>query len=66
MRWNKDHFTGVDYDNKTKTNAVWRFEGKKWAYEVDEELGNYDYLYFKTCFWPSYSPGALTIAKHVC
>lgn len=45
MRWNKDHFTGVDFDNKSKTNAVWRFEKKKWASEVDEELGNYDYLY---------------------
>ncbi|KAF4636596.1 hypothetical protein G7Y89_g1482 [Cudoniella acicularis] len=46
MRWNKDDFTGVDHDNKTKTNAVWQFENKKWAEDVDEELGNYDYLMF--------------------
>lgn len=47
MKWNKAHFTGVDYDNKSKTGAIWRFAGKKWACEVDEELGNYDYLYFR-------------------
>jgi len=44
MRWNKNHFTGVDYDNISSTNAVWQFMDKSWAYEVDEELGNYDYL----------------------
>lgn len=52
MRWNKDHFTGVDYDNKSKTNAVWRFDDKKWAYDVDEELGNYDYLYLGLVLTP--------------
>lgn len=50
MKWNKSHFTGVDYDNKSKKNAIWRFANKKWAYEVDDELGNYDYLYLKTVF----------------
>lgn len=66
MQWNKAHFTGVDYDNKSKTNAVWRFEGKKWAYDVDEELGNYDYLYLRA--YPPSSCGlqALIILKHVC
>jgi alpha-amylase len=44
MQWNKNHFTGLDYDNKSNTNAIWRFKDKSWAYEVDEELGNYDYL----------------------
>ena len=48
MKWNKAHFTGTDYCHKSKANAVWRFEGKKWAPDVDEELGNYDYLYFIT------------------
>lgn len=45
MRWNKSHFTGTDYDHNTKTNGVWRFVEKRgWAQDVDEELGNYDYL----------------------
>ncbi|KAK3938965.1 glycoside hydrolase superfamily [Diplogelasinospora grovesii] len=46
LKWNKNHFTGIDYDNKRRTNAVWKFEGKEWATDVDEELGNYDYLMF--------------------
>jgi alpha-amylase len=24
---------------------VWKFEGKEWADDVDEELGNYDFLW---------------------
>ncbi|EON97142.1 putative alpha-amylase protein [Phaeoacremonium minimum UCRPA7] len=45
MKWNKDHFTGTDYDHRGKAKAVWQFEGKFWANDVDEELGNYDYLH---------------------
>jgi alpha-amylase len=44
MRWTKEHFTGVDYDHITKERGVWKFEGKDWAEDVDEELGNYDFL----------------------
>ena len=44
LRWNHTHFTGIDYDDRTKQNAVWKFRGKEWAVDVDEELGNYDYL----------------------
>lgn len=43
-RWNKAHFTGVDYDNATGEKAIWLFEGKKWAEDVNGEFGNYDYL----------------------
>ena len=49
MRWNKNHFSGTDYDQKTKTNGVYRFLGREkkgWAKDVDSELGNYDYLMF--------------------
>ncbi|KAK4149463.1 alpha-amylase [Chaetomidium leptoderma] len=46
MRWNKEHFTGVDYDDKTQKTGVWKLEGKEWAEDVDEELGNYDFLLF--------------------
>lgn len=46
LKWNKAHFTGIDYDHKTRQNGLWRFQGKEWAQDVDEELGNYDYLMF--------------------
>jgi alpha-amylase len=45
MKWNKSHFTGTDFNEKNKSSAVWIFEGKTWAKDVDKELGNYDYLY---------------------
>lgn len=45
LRWNKEHFTGIDWDDRMKRGGIWRFEGKKWAKDVDEELGNYDYLF---------------------
>ncbi|KAK4145154.1 alpha-amylase [Dichotomopilus funicola] len=46
MEWKKEHFTGVDYDDREKDPGVWKFEGKEWADDVDEELGNYDFLMF--------------------
>lgn len=42
--WNKDHFDGVDYDDRNKKSAIYRFEGKEWDPNVDKENGNYDYL----------------------
>lgn len=44
LKWNQNHFNGIDYDQITKTKGIWKFEGKEWAQDVDEELGNYDYL----------------------
>lgn len=44
LKWSKEHFNGIDYDHRHKANGIWRFEGKEWARDVDEELGNYDYL----------------------
>lgn len=44
MKWRAEHFTGIDYDQKTNSNVLWKFKGKEWASDVDEELGNYDYL----------------------
>ncbi|KAH6637162.1 glycoside hydrolase superfamily [Chaetomium tenue] len=46
MRWTHDHFTGVDYDYDTEKHGIWKFDGKEWADDVDEELGNYDFLMF--------------------
>jgi alpha-amylase len=42
--WNWKCFTGIDWDGKKREKGVWRFGGKRWAGDVDEELGNYDYL----------------------
>ncbi|KAK1749339.1 alpha-amylase [Echria macrotheca] len=46
LKWGRQHFTGIDWDHGTRKKGVWRFEGKEWAGDVDEELGNYDYLMF--------------------
>lgn len=42
--WNWHHFKGIDYNEETKTNGVWLFEGKGWDADVDQEMGNFDYL----------------------
>lgn len=46
FKWNASCFDGVDYDNKTGTNSVFRFSDKNWDWQVDTEYGNYDYLMF--------------------
>ncbi len=46
FKWNADCFDGVDYDNRQKTNAVFRFTNKSWDWEVDTENSNYDYLMY--------------------
>ncbi|KAI0322613.1 glycoside hydrolase family 13 protein [Amylostereum chailletii] len=47
MRWNHEHFTGLDWDDRTRTKGVYRIVGGRhrgWSRNVDRELGNYDYL----------------------
>jgi alpha-amylase len=47
MKYNWNHFNATDHDAKTNTNAIYKFlgKGKKgWSNDVDDELGNYDYL----------------------
>jgi len=47
FRWTQEHFTGVDWDQKTKTKGVYCITGpghKGWSRNVDHELGNYDFL----------------------
>ena len=44
FNWNAEHFTGVDWDNKTGVSAVYKFKGRRWSCKVDGEYGNYDYL----------------------
>jgi alpha-amylase len=42
------HFNGVDYDNRTDRNVVFKFieGGKDWSDDVDDEFGNADFLMF--------------------
>ncbi|KAG2058648.1 glycoside hydrolase family 13 protein [Suillus hirtellus] len=47
MRWNSNHFTGLDWDELTQTKGVFRISSeihKGWSRWVDTENGNYDYL----------------------
>ncbi len=48
FRWNWTHFTATDYDQKTGRSAIYRIvgENKSFSQNVDQELGNYDYLMF--------------------
>ena len=44
FEWNWTDFDGIDYNNQTGENAIFKFVDKKWGAEVDEEFGNFDYL----------------------
>ncbi|KAK4641611.1 hypothetical protein QC761_500180 [Podospora bellae-mahoneyi] len=44
--WDRRHFTGVDWDDLTREKGVWKLGGKEWCVDVDEEVGNYDFLMF--------------------
>ena len=44
FEWNWTHFNGIDYDEKLKEHAIFKFKDKNWNEAVDEEYGNYDYL----------------------
>ena len=37
-------FHGTDWDEARRQQGVWLFEGKQWNENVNDELGNYDYL----------------------
>lgn len=44
FEWHWYHFSGVDGPDGNGGQAVYLFEGKEWAKEVDGEKGNFDYL----------------------
>jgi len=44
FKWNHNHFNGTDWDESGRKNGIFRFYGKKWDQNVDQENGNYDYL----------------------
>ncbi|KAG8897786.1 hypothetical protein FRB99_007921 [Tulasnella sp. 403] len=47
LKWTQEHFTGLDWDQITKKNGIYKIVGrghKGWSKNVDNEFGNYDYL----------------------
>ena len=44
FKLNWTNFHGIDYDELHHKTGIFRFIGKKWDKDVDNELGNYDYL----------------------
>lgn len=44
FKWDWTHFHGVDWDDAARVSSVYKFYGKKWDKEVDDENGNFDYL----------------------
>ncbi len=48
FEWNFNHFTGIDFDQKTGQSGVYKIvgENKHWSEGVSSEKGNYDYLMF--------------------
>lgn len=44
FKWSAEHFTAVDWNQETKTSAVYKLMGRRWSQKVDGEYGNYDYL----------------------
>ncbi|KAB8274309.1 glycoside hydrolase superfamily [Aspergillus minisclerotigenes] len=46
MKYSWQHFSGVDWDEARKKNAIYRVASKRWSDDVAHEKGNYDYLMF--------------------
>jgi alpha-amylase len=48
MKYHWQHFSGVDWDDKRKHQAIYKMHAphKDWASDVSGENGNYDYLMF--------------------
>lgn len=44
FKWNHTHFDGTDWAENKKENVIYRFVGKEWEQDVDDENVNYDYL----------------------
>lgn len=45
-KWTANDFDGVDYDEISKQSGIFKFKGKEWEKDVDQEKGNYDFLMF--------------------
>lgn len=43
-KWTAKDFDGVDFDDLRKEKGIFKFVGKEWDEEVDNENGNFDFL----------------------
>ncbi len=48
FKWNWEHFTATDFDQRTGETAIYKIVGEKKDFSdgVDEEFGNYDFLMY--------------------
>lgn len=44
FEWNWTHFSGIDYNSRTKEFGLYKIKNKTWKMNVDKEHGNFDYL----------------------
>ena len=44
FKYNWTHFSGIDYNSRTKEKALYKLKDKTWQRDVDKEFGNFDYL----------------------
>jgi alpha-amylase len=44
LRLTKEDFNAIDWDDKRKERGIFRWSDRRWASDVDGELGNYDFL----------------------
>lgn len=42
--WDYTNFSGTDWDEKAKRGGIYRFQGKSWSKDTDDEKANFDYL----------------------
>lgn len=42
--WDKNNFSGTDFDQSTGAKGIFLFDGKRWNQETDSENVNFDYL----------------------
>ena len=44
FKYNWTHFSGIDYNSRTKETALYKLKDKTWQMDVDKEFGNFDFL----------------------
>src|SRR5512145_2143209 len=46
MQWNSEHFDSVDYDNRTRSQRIFRIQNRHFETVISRDLGNYDFFMF--------------------
>ena len=44
FEWHWYHFTGIDHDERSHSDGIFKFYGKQWERQVDRENCNFEYL----------------------